>query len=207
MLNGTHPNFLLGKNFFYAGNIIRHAQKGEKMMYNDALNVMWKACSFEASVALLTLERYVNGTMIQWNRIQADKRALPGPGPGVDQKFMLTLFLDIHFYFVCYDKAQNLLQHLSKTDGDPKLNNLWQTLEPKFKRFNDARNHLEHIEERITEEYLFDFGNLENDTFTFGRDRFDISASGLKTLTDAYEQVVGILRPRPKNCGTSSNSG
>jgi len=185
----------------------RHAYKGEKMMYNEALNIIWKAYSFEASVALLTLERYVNGTMIQWNRIQADKRALPGPGPGVDQTLMLTLFLDIHFYFVCYDKAQNLLEHLARTDGDSKLGNLWQMLKPKFKPFNDARNHLEHIETRITRKYLSDFGNLENDTFTFGGERFDISASGLKILTDAYEQVVGILRSRPKNYGTSFNSG
>lgn len=177
------------------------------MMYNQALDVLWKACSFEASVALLTLERYINGAIIQWNRIQVDKRALPGPGPGVDQALMLALFLDIHFYFVCYDKAQNLLQHLVKTDGDPRLDDLWQTLRPKFKPFNDARNHLEHIETRIAGKYLPDFGNLENDTFTFGGERFDISASGLEILTDAYEQVVGILGSRPKNYGESSNSG
>lgn len=163
-----------------------------------------KARSFEASVALLTLERYVNGATIQWNRIQADKIALPGPGPGVDQTLMLTLFLDIHFYFVCYDKAQNLLKHFVKTDGDPKLDNLWQTLKSKFKPFNDARNHLEHIETRIKRKYLSDFGNLYKDTFTFGGERFDISASGLKILTDAYEQVVGILRLRPKDYGTCS---
>ena len=176
-------------------------------MYNEALNIIWKARSFEASAALLTLERYVNGTMIQWNRIQANKRALRPPSPGVDQTLMLTLFLDIHLYFVCYDKAQNLLEHLAKTDGDPRLDNLWQTLRPKFKPFNDARNHLEHIETRITRKYLSDFGNLENDMFTFGGERFDISASGLQILTDAYGQVVAILRSRPKNYGTSPNSG
>ena len=176
-------------------------------MYNEALNIIWKAHSFEASVVLLTLEKYVNGTMIQWNRIQADKKALPGPGPGVDQTLMQTLFLDIHFYFICYDKVQNLLEHLAGTDGDSKLNNLWQILKPKFKPFNNARNILEHIETRMEKKHLSDFGNLRNDTFSFGGKRFDISASGLKILTDAYEQVVGILRSRPKNYGTSSNSG
>jgi len=176
-------------------------------VYKEALSIIWKPRSFEASVALLTLERYINGTVIQWNRIQTDKRALPGLGPGVDQTFILTLFLDIHFYFVCYDKAQNLLEHLAKTDGDSKLDNLWQTFKPKFKPFNNARNHLEHIETRITRKYLHDFGNLENDTFTFGGERFDVSASGLKILTEAYEKVIDILRSRPENYGTSSNSG
>jgi hypothetical protein len=42
--------------------------------------IIWKVNSLKAFVTLLTLEKYVNGTMIQWNRIQADKRALPGIG-------------------------------------------------------------------------------------------------------------------------------
>lgn len=78
------------------------------------------------------------------------------------------------------------------------LNNLWKILKPKFKPFNNARNILEHIETRMEKKHLSDFGNLRNDTFSFGGKRFDISASGLKILTDAYEQVVGILRSRPK---------
>lgn len=176
-------------------------------MYDETLNIIWKANSLKASVALLTLENYVNGAMIQWNRIQAEKRALPGLGPGVDKTLMQTLFLDIHFYFICYDKAQNLLKCLAETDGDSKLNNLWKILKPKFKPFNNARNILEHIETRMEKKHLSDFGNLRNDTFSFGGKRFDISASGLKILTDAYEKVVGILRSRPKNYGTSSNSG
>jgi len=122
----------------------------------------------------------------------------------VDSTLMLTLFLDIHFYFVCYDKAQNLLKHFAQIDGDPKLDNLWQTFESKFRPFNDARNHLEHIETRIKKKYLSDLGNLYKDTFTFGGERFDISASGLKMLTDAYEKVIGILRLRPKDRGTCS---
>jgi len=174
-------------------------------MYDKALDILWKARSFEEGVTLLILERYVNGTILQWDRIQIDKRALPGPGrgyrgafqtTGVDRRVMLTLFLDIHFYFICYDKAQNLLECFVKADGDPKLHILWQRLRPKVKPFNDARNILEHIETRIKRKYLSDFGNLVNDTFTFGGKRFDISKSGLKILTNAYEQVVSLLEPR-----------
>ncbi|NIO86048.1 MAG: hypothetical protein GTN53_36270 [Candidatus Aminicenantes bacterium] len=172
-------------------------------MYYETINIIWKANSFEASVSLCILEKYVNRTIIQWNRIQESKELLPGPGPGVDQTLMEYLFSDIHFYFICYDKAQNLLENLAKADGDPKLDNLWQTFKPKFKPFNDARNHLEHIETRITKKYLMDFGNLEDDTFTFGGERFDISVSGLKILTDAYEQVVDIFKARGPNLGRS----
>ncbi len=167
------------------------------MLYNETIDVIWKTNSFKTSVALMMLEKYVNGAIIQWNRIQLDKKALPGKGPGVDQQIILTLFLDIHFYFVCYDKSQNLVEYLASTEGDPKLNELWQELKRKFKPFNDARNHLEHIETRITKDYLSDFGNLENETFTFGGECFDVSETGLRLLTDAYEQVIAILRSRP----------
>ena len=177
------------------------------MMYDETLDIIWKANSLKASVALLTLEKYVNGAIIQWNRIQADNRALLGQFNSVDRTLMETLFLDIHFYFICYEKVQNLLKCLAETDGDSKLNNLWQILKPKFKPFNDARNILEHIETRINKKNLSDFGNLRNDTFSFAGKQFDISASGLKLLTNAYEQVVGILRSRPKNYGMPSNSG
>lgn len=176
------------------------------MIYDETLNIIWKAHSLKASVALSTLEKYVNGAIIQWNRIQADNRALLGQYASVDRALMETLFLDIHFYFICYEKVQNLLKYLAETDGDSKLNNLWQILKPKFKPFNDARNILEHIETRINKKNLSDFGNLRNDTFSFGGERFDVSASGLKLLTDAYEQVVGILRSRPKNYSMSPNS-
>jgi len=165
-------------------------------MYNKAGDILWKAHSFEEGVALLILERYVNGTILQWDRIQIDKRELLRPSLGVNRRLMLTLFLDIHFYFICYDKAQNLLESFVKANSDPKLDSLWQRLRPKFKPFNDARNILEHIETRIKRKYLSDFGNLVNDTFTFGGKHFDISESGLKILTNAYEQVVSFLEPR-----------
>lgn len=164
-------------------------------MYDEAVHVMRKAHSSKASMTLWFLEKYVNGATIQWNRIQETRRALPGPGPGVDGTLMQALFLDIHFYFVCYDKAQNLLEHFAALDGDLELNNLWQTIGPQFRPFNDARNHLEHIEERIARG-VSDLGNLEKETYTFDGERFDVSASGLRILTDAYEQVVHILRSR-----------
>lgn len=167
------------------------------MIYEMVPDVIWKTNNFESSVGLLILKKYVNGTIIQWDRIQIDKKMLPGPGPGVDHRLMDTLFLDIHFYFVCFDKCQNLIEYLAKTDGDPKLDVLWQELKPKFKPFNDARNHLEHIETRLTKDYFSDLGNMLNDTYTFGGDSYNVSASGLKILTDAYEQILTIIGSRP----------
>ena len=168
------------------------------MTLDKASDIVWEMHSLDGSVALVTFEKYVNGAIIQWNRIQVDKKALPGRGPGVNHTLMLTLFLDVHFYFVCIDKAQNLLGYIAEIEEDTKLEALWKGLKPKFKPFNDARNHLEHIESRIKKENLSDFGNLHNDSFTFGGNTFDISVSGLQMLKDAYEQMLTILSSRPK---------
>lgn len=164
-------------------------------MYNEWLKIIGKV-PYQHRLALWTLENYVNGAIIQWNRIQADKKTLPGPPPGVDQTLVLILFLDIHFYFICGDKVQNLLEYLAKANIDPKLKDLWNRYKPRLEPFNRARNHLEHIETRTSPEYERDFGNLKGDIYTFGGERFDISASSLKILTDAYEEVVNILHMR-----------
>jgi len=171
-------------------------------MYDIASNVWGKTKTVEDFVILHLLERYVNGAIIQWERIQKVKKELPGPGPGVDGVLMSTLFLDIHFYFICYEKAQNLFKKLTETDGDQKLYDLWNYYKSKFKPYNDARNHLEHMETRMDEKYLSDFGNLSKDTYTFGGERFDISHSGLEMLTKAYKKIIDILNSRKVNHGS-----
>jgi hypothetical protein len=166
-------------------------------MYKNALDIIWETNSFEASVALLIFEKYVNGVEIQWERIQQDKKALPGSGPGVDLKIMQTLFFDIHFYFVCIDKVQNLLEKIAELDGDPELKTLWDRYKPLFKPFNDVRNILEHIEREITnKENLSDFGNIYNDAYTFGGKKFDISNNGLNLAIDAYKDVCRVISRR-----------
>lgn len=146
-----------------------------------------------AITALLrALENYVNGTTIQFERIQSSKASLLA-GKRVMVRSILTLFLDVHFYFVCYDKAQNLFKEISERVGDEEIISFWAEHESNFKSFNDARNHLEHIETRATAKYLNDFGNLKNDTFTFGGEEFDVSREGLDYLTEAFQIFVDIL--------------
>jgi hypothetical protein len=137
--------------------------------------------TFEAQIALHILENYVNGAIIQWNRIQVDKTL---PGPGVDP----LLFLDIHFYFICCDKVHKWINYLAKRDG--KIKEMWKEREPKIRHLAGARHLLEHLEGLVNKKYLWDFGNLQNDCFTFGGEKFDISEAGLKIVTDTYKQIT-----------------
>jgi len=166
-------------------------------MFYQALKLHLKTQSMQGSAILLTLEKYTIGAIIQFERIQSNKIKLLTTH-AVDSEIMNSVFLDIHFYFICCEKVQNLIEKLSKIENDTQLSALWYRLFPQFKKYNDARNHLEHIDERTSNsKYLRDFGNLVNDNFTFGGESFDVSQSSLKFITDSFESVLGILRAKP----------
>lgn len=207
--------------------------------------------SHESYVLLGLMEDYVNGAIIQWNRIQStrmddfrlikefeeeSKRVWKETDQylkeiedilktenfpqcsqkldGIHEKIRAiyeenrnkleekngqgkentrTLFLDIHFYFICCDKVQNLIEKLAEKESNEELSALWRNLKPKFEPYNKARNHLEHIDTRLDPKYTGDMCNLWNNKFTFGGDQFDISHESLEFICGSYEQVLSIL--------------
>jgi len=176
------------------------------ILYNNSNSIDTKI-SFKSRVLLDLLEKYVNGSIIQQYRIQyiieymhnehkerAEKfKRGEHVSPGVNSSLMQTLFMDVHFYLICFDKVQNLIKKLSKVEKHPELKKFWQELEPKFKPYNDMRNNLEHIEERLTSENLIDFGNLNDNNYSFGGKKIDIGEDSLNFIRDSYEHVHDIL--------------
>lgn len=192
---------------------------------------------FECDIILSIMENYVNGAIIEWNRIHSTRmktiagienqiREMEQCSKELEETSKIedvqlrsqksseiwekrskifstsmenrkidndTLFLDIHSYFICCDKVQNLIEKLVKKETNNDLSELWQELKPKFKPYNDVRNHLEHIEDRIKPKYTRDMGNLSNNKFTFGGKEFDIGPDSLKFICESYERVCDIL--------------
>lgn len=165
-------------------------------MYDIALQFMGKIKNMRALLTLHFVEQYVNGATFQWERIQEDKSKLPGPGPRVDARLIQTLFLDVHFYFVCGEKVKKLYKEFIEIDGGKDLKDLWAKHKHMFKKLKIARDHLEHIDERVQDESHRDFGNLMGDTYIFWGEKFDISRSALGELEAAYEELIEMLRLR-----------
>lgn len=135
------------------------------------------------------LERYVNAAISQIDRI---RQTLEGSWGYSGTWSLDQITVDVHFYFICWDKAQNMLEHLASIHGDSRLKTLWATFQTVSKPFNDARNHMEHIDERIERDPSFT-GHIAGDKFAMAGQTFDVSEAGLKLLTDMYEEVVHIV--------------
>lgn len=184
----------------------------------------------ESFLLLGKMEDYVNGAIIQFNRIQSTmmeisenieeeveqctkilediwkiedsnlrSQKLKEFNEERENKSELrkvntsTLFLDIHFYLICCDKVQNLIEKLAYKENNENLSILCASLLPQFKPYNDMRNNLEHIEDRTKPKYARDFGNLNNDNFTFGGKELDISRGSLSFICNSYEQVLECI--------------
>jgi hypothetical protein len=81
---------------------------------------------------------------------------------------------------------------LANVHADPKLKRLSDSFKPVCRPFNDARNHLEHIDERLARNPT-ETGSLQGEFFVFAGVRFDISESGLRALTNVYEEVIRVI--------------
>jgi len=184
-------------------------------LYYDTFNKFdfFNSLSPKSKSLLVSLERYVNGAIIEWYRIDSEKRQLINEiyrrleEAGKIEKGVLEdkidpyvfkiidkFSLDIHFYFICCEKVQNLIKILSESENNQELKDLWNSLNLSFKPYNDARNHLEHIDERTTPRYINDLGNIQGDIFTFGGERYDISKKSLDFICQSYEKVLKIVK-------------
>lgn len=173
----------------------------------------------QATTALLLLDREMEKAHLQFGRIRESREAIAqnmrilGELARVstekseiwfDQEFQerreramssshklsITLFADIHFLMICLDKIELLIRMLEKHLGsNSEIASIRQQHSTSLKDYNDFRNHLEHIDERV-ERGISDLGNLSGDAFTFDGRYFDIGPQRERELEQIYGEVV-----------------
>lgn len=164
--------------------------------------------SSTARVALIFLKREVDKARLQFRRIRQDRDEVEKfTGLFTNRKnshgflrvqqrsneAMLALFADIHFLLICLDKIDLLLRMLQKhLPTNQKLNNILQLHSKSLKNYNDFRNHLEHINERI-ENKVSDLGNLQNNMFTFAGKNFDIGPDTENEVEKILDETLSAL--------------
>ncbi len=173
-----------------------------------------KTKSLELFLLLHSLEKYVNGAIIEMNRLGKTRRNITKKLSNIRQRntgvmrkrdFQLTyLACDTHFYFICIDKCYKLIIQLLIELGDDEIKKLKIKLNKVFD-IRDIRNHLEHIEERCMgyhnpkdkrkniKKPISDFGNFAGDDFSFNNKKYPSGKGSLKELKNIYLDLINIL--------------
>jgi len=157
---------------------------------------------------LLNLEGYINGAIIEMNRLNRVRKAINKSMqktalqlPKKRDFYLTYLKNDTHFYFICIDKVYKLLKSLSGELNDSDIKNLVTKLEDAFD-IKTVRDHLEHIEQRCLGRYprenkgiivKNDLGNFWGDYFSFGGKKFPSGKDSLSELKKIYSDLIGIL--------------
>jgi hypothetical protein len=174
--------------------------------------------SLKLFLLLSYLEKYVNGAIIEMNRLEKTRRnIIKGLSSlkniGAHRKprnkdFQLTyLACDTHFFFICIDKCHKLINQLSLELNDKDVEKLKVRLNKIFD-IKTVRNHLEHIEKRCIGylsrkdekkkklKQIQDFGNFIGDNFSFNNKKFQSNRKSLEELKNIYRELIKILHDK-----------
>jgi len=174
--------------------------------------------SLELFLLLHSLEKYVNGAIIEMNRLEKTRKNITKKLSKLRQNidtprkkdFQLTyLACDTHFYFICIDKCYKLIAQLSLELGDNEIKKLKTKLNKVFD-IATIRNHLEHIEDRCRgylnlkdkkqniKKPINDFGNFARDDFSFNNKKYPSGKKSLEELKNIYIELIKILDERAR---------
>lgn len=163
---------------------------------------------------LYSLENYINGAIIQTNRIVRTRKAVWDRFHNIMQQAregqpILTrpkqdysstrLYCDLHFYFTCIGQIHKIMHRLCEMLNDQNLRKVYDKFKQSFPK--DIRDNLEHLDERAIGQEKghpiditnFDFGNFPGDRFSFGEGEYAVNKETLKTLKDIYQEILDII--------------
>jgi len=174
--------------------------------------------SLELFLLLHSLEKYVNGAIIEMNRLEKTRRNITkklsnlrrNMGAPRKKDFQLTyLACDTHFFFICIDKCYKLITQLSLELNDNEIKKLKTKLNKVF-NISVIRNHLEHVEDRCRgylslkdkkqniKKHINDFGNFLGDDFSFNNKTYPSGKKSLEELKSIYLDLIKNLDARAR---------
>lgn len=159
---------------------------------------------------LSNLEKYLNGAIIEMNRMTRVRRLIMVnlQSQKLSKNFRLQyLANDHHFYFICVDKVYKLLSALGKEFNDKEIADLAKRVNKVFD-ITSVRNHLEHIDDRSlgflsiddkkkqNRKFISDFGNFIGDNFSFDGKKFPSDKNSVSKLKEKYIQLIAIINKK-----------
>lgn len=107
------------------------------------------------------------------------------------------LFADVHFYLICWTRIEKSACFIRDATGFKLLGQVLRRYRTELKDRRDARNHLEHFEERLPGgrnhrklRVSNDLLNMRNDFLTYGGRELDVGPNSIRLL----KEIVGQLQ-------------
>ncbi len=94
-----------------------------------------------------------------------------------------TLFVDIHFYFVSGALIDLAVKKLQNEINDQELNDIGDKYSQVLKDLNDARNNIEHMDERI-DRGISELGNITDGRYYFNGRYYELYFDQIRELRD-----------------------
>lgn len=158
---------------------------------------------------LYNIEKYVNGAILQAQRVNQERRVHFKKYLGLKLAFFRRrekIFLDAHFYFVCVGQIEKNLKRLKNQLMNNKLNKIYQEFQINFD--SAIRNDLEHIDaravgkaklekevdEKTKGQWMRDFVNFQGDKLSFGGKQYTINNESIKKLKNIYKNIISVIR-------------
>ncbi len=161
--------------------------------------------------AIQYFEQYLNGIILQWNRIATatyQSTRPPVAGSRAWVRFSHQEELDFHFYLICWDKVNKHFDKLVKSQRQPEIEIAQRPVKALLGQASKARNFFEHLEEKnqqghgvgMTGDDELEFSYTDTDRKT-KRDlplvKVKLGKREVRTIVKAYENVVEALRNSP----------
>ena len=151
------------------------------------------------TISFIFLEKYFLGCYNQHRRIDEDKLKIKEYSKENNpdwQTELKKLFLDIHFYLICWANIKKILRKLERTIKDKDFKKIHGEYNGHLDTFIEFRTYLEHLVENLENEKKKkllkkpgDLGNLEGDFFTFGGKKLYIGKKNLEILNSLYSDL------------------
>ena len=181
----------------------------------DALNSMKNPEVYGPTIALNAIESYFDAAKLQQRRIERAKVSIHksfSHATGVRRG--RNLFYDVHFYLISWARIAKLARFIQQATRFSRTELVLRRYAADLKDRIDARDHLEHFEERLpggkNQRKLAvpnDLLNMANQYLTYGGRKLDIGPDSirlLKTIRDEF--FIAVLYDSLEKLATANQS-
>jgi hypothetical protein len=164
----------------------------------DAMTSMNALTKYGPVIALRTINSYFDAAKLQQRRIERARLSIQKSfSHGTSVRRGKNLFYDVHFYLISWARIAKLARFIAQTTRFSRTGLVLRRYATDLKDRIDARDHLEHFEDRLPggkEQHKLavpnDLLNMLNQYLTYGGRKLDIGTDSIRLLKTIHEEFL-----------------